>query len=295
MTAIRFRVKYAPDPTSHWRDFVVGEDELIDEFQTAVNEAFGLGSGHRWFIGEGEKYWNSRIKYLNARDVDENHVHARAFGAEQVANASDVTIGEMVRSMGLERYDRICYLYDDGEEWRFHAILKEFRRNEPSDSRPEPVESKGPAIGHHSEAGVTRSADRSVLPDPLPSALPETAVPVAALRELETREDVVHVIPVLTLETGYGPVCERFLIQFHDSGYILENFQPGWQIVEAIEGNETTEEELLAALADEARAWHEEIAEISSAMTGRQFAEETIEAMHDELNAELERKGYGHL
>ena len=43
------------------------------------------------------------------------------------------------------------------------------------------------------------------------------------------------------------------------------------------------------------REWHAEIAEISGAMTGQHFDEETVEAMHVELEAELERKGYGHL
>ena len=65
--------------------------------------------------------------------------------------------------------------------------------------------------------------------------LPETAVPVADLRELEEHEGIVHVIPLLNLETGFGAVCERFAIQFEDTGYVLENFQPGWQIVEEVE------------------------------------------------------------
>jgi len=43
------------------------------------------------------------------------------------------------------------------------------------------------------------------------------------------------------------------------------------------------------------REWHAEIAEISGAVTGQHFDEETVEAMHVELEAELERKGYGHL
>ena len=125
--------------------------------------------------------------------------------------------------------------------------------------------------------------------------LPETAVPVADLRALEERDDVVHVVSLLSFETGFGAVSERFMIQFEDAGYILENFQPGWQVVEEVDGEDKTEEELLAALASAARDWHAEIAEISGAMTGQHFDEETVEAMHVELDAELERKGYGYL
>ena len=53
--------------------------------------------------------------------------------------------------------------------------------------------------------------------------------------------------------------------------------------------------EFLAALADAVCEWHAEIAEMSGAMTGQHFGEETVDAMHVELEAELERKGYGHL
>jgi len=37
MTAYRFRVKFDPDPTSLWRDIVVGADRTIAEFQSAIN------------------------------------------------------------------------------------------------------------------------------------------------------------------------------------------------------------------------------------------------------------------
>lgn len=33
MTAYRFRVKFDPDPTSLWRDIVVGADRTIDEVE----------------------------------------------------------------------------------------------------------------------------------------------------------------------------------------------------------------------------------------------------------------------
>ena len=60
-------------------------------------------------------------------------------------------------------------------------------------------------------------------------------------------------------------------------------------------GKTRQEEELLAALTSAARDWHAEIAEISGAMTGQHFDEETVEAMHVGPEAELEQKGYGHL
>lgn len=49
--------------------------------------------------------------------------------------------------------------------------------------------------------------------------------------------------------------------------------------------------ELLAIFADAAREWHAEIAEISGVMTDQHFGEETVKAMHVELEVELECKG----
>ena len=293
MTAYRFRVKFDPDPTSLWRDIVVGADRPLTEFQATINPAVRLDDGHLWFIGADEDYWDSDVKYQCPQEYEESLGDDPVLRTERIENAGQTTIGEMTRQLGLEQYDRICYLYDYGDEWRFYAILKEVISEEPSDKDPEVVKEKGDSVTQYdppseSESGLS-------LPEPVWSVLPETAVPVADLRELEERDDVVHVIILLSLETGFGRVCERFMIQLEDAGYVLENFKPGWQVVEQVDGEDKTEEDLLADLAAAARDWHAEIAEMSGAMTGQHFDEETVESMHVELEAELEQKGYGHL
>lgn len=295
MTAYRFRVKFDPDPTSLWRDIVVGADRTIAEFQSAINPTVGLDQDHLWFVGDDEDYWDSEVRYQCPQEYEESLGGDPVLRTERIENAGDVTVGEMTRQLGLEQYDRICYLYDYGDEWRFYAILKEVISDKPSDKEPEVVKTKGDSINQYDLPSANQGEAEVPLPEPLWSVLPETAVPVADLRELEGRDGVVHIIPLLSLETGFGAVCERFMIQFKDAGYILENFQPGWQVVEEVDGTDKTEEELLAELAEAARDWHAEIAEISGAMTGQYFDEETVEAMNVELDAELERKGYGHL
>jgi hypothetical protein len=293
MTAYRFRVKYDPDPTSLWRDIVVGRDRTLEEVQQTINPAFGLDQDHLWFFGRDEAFWDSDVKYQCPREFeDTTTVDAAAFG-DETHNAAETTIATMARQLGLEQYDRICYLFDYGDEWRFYAILKEILEEETSDKQPAVVNEKGDSIDQYDPPG--ESEPTHSLPTPLDSLLPASAVPTADLRDLETRDDVVHVIPLLSIETGFGTVCERFLIQYEDAGYVLENFKPGWQVVDEVPGEEKSEEELLGALADAAREWHAEIAEMSSAMTGQQFDERTVEAMHVELEAELERKGFDDL
>lgn len=293
MTAYRFRLKFDSDPTSLWRDIVVGADRTLTDFQATINPAIGLEQGHLWFMGADEDYWDSDVKYQCPQEYEESLGGDPVLRTERIENAAETTIGEMTRQLGLEQYDRICYLYDYGDEWRFYAIMKEVRTDDPSDKDPTVVKEKGDSITQYDPPGA--DGDKNPLPEPLWSVLPETAVPVADLRELEERDDVVHVIILLSLETGFGRVCERFMIQFEDTGYVLENFHPGWQVVDQVDGEDRTEEELLANLAAAARNWHAEIAEMSGAMTGQHFDEETVEAMHMELDAELEQKGYGHL
>ena len=293
MTAYRFRVKFDPDPTSLWRDIVVGAERTIAEFQSVLNPAVGLDRGHLRFVGNDEGYWDSDVKYQCPQEYEESLGADPVFRTERLEDAGETTIGEMTRQLGLEQYDRICYLYDYGDEWRFYAILKEVRSDEPSDKEPEVVKENGDFVDQYNPPSASES--EMSLPEPLWSVLPETAVPVADIRALEERDDVVHAIILLSVETGFGAVSERFMIQFEDAGYVLENFQPRWQVVEQVDGEDKTEEELLADLASAARDWHAEIVEMSGAMTGQHFDEETVEAMHVELDAELDRKGYGYL
>jgi hypothetical protein len=293
MTAYRFRVKFAPDPTSLWRDIVVGADRTIPEVQAVINPAVGLDQGHLWFVGSDEDYWDSDVKYQCPQEYEESLGGDPVLRTDRIENAGETTIGELTRQLGLEQYDRICYLYDYGDEWHFYAILKEVITDELSEKEPAVVKEKGDSVDQYDLSGASES--EVSLPEPLWSVLPKTAVPVADLRALEERDEVVHVIILLSLETGFGAVSERFMIQLEDAGYVLENFQPGWQVVEEVDGENKAEEELLAALASAARDWHAEIAEISGALTRQHFDEKTVEAMHVELEAELERKGYGHL
>lgn len=293
MTAYRFRVKFDPDPTSLWRDIVVGAERTIAEFQSVLNPAVGLDRGHLWFVGNDEGYWDSDVKYQCPQEYEESLGADPVLRTERLEDAGETTIGEMTRQLGLEQYDRICYLYDYGDEWRFYAILKEVRSDEPSDKEPEVVKENGDSVDQYNPPSASES--EMSLPEPLWSVLPETAVPVADIRALEERDDVVHAIILLSVETGFGAVSERFMIQFEDAGYVLENFQPRWQVVEQVDGEDKTEEELLADLASAARDWHAEIVEMSGEMTGQHFDEETVEAMHVELDAELDRKGYGYL
>lgn len=293
MTAYRFRVKYDLDPTSLWRDIVVGRDRTLKEVQQTINSTFGLDQDYLWFFGRDEAFWDSGVKYQCPQEFeDTTTVDAAAFG-DETYNAAETTIATMAQQLGLEQYDRICYLFDYGDEWRFYAIFKEILEEEPSDKQPAVVNEKGESIDQFDPPGESESTHS--LPTPLDSLLPATAVPTADLRDLETRDDVVHVIPLLSIETGFGTVCERFLIQYEDAGYVLENFKPGWQVVDEVPGEGKSEAELLGALADAAREWHAEIVEMSGAMTGQHFDQRTVEAMHVELEAELERKGFGDL
>ncbi|MFC7324129.1 plasmid pRiA4b ORF-3 family protein [Halorubrum rutilum] len=120
MTTYRFRVKHDPDSTGLWRDVVVRGNRALTEFQRTVNDAMGLDRGHLWFIGAGEAYWNSEIKFQSPREFDESG-EPTAFGVDETAyDAGETTVDEMVDRLDLDERDRVCYLYDYGDEWRFY-------------------------------------------------------------------------------------------------------------------------------------------------------------------------------
>jgi hypothetical protein len=141
MTTYRFRVKFEYDPTSLWRDIVVGEDRTLTEFQSVLNRAVGLNQDHLWFFGTDQDYWDSDVQYKRPEEIEQSA--GRFMGDEEEYDAGETTIGQMARQLDLEERDRICYLFDYGDEWRFYAILKEINDDAPSDKEREVVNEKG--------------------------------------------------------------------------------------------------------------------------------------------------------
>ena len=143
MTAYRFRVKFDPDPTDLWRDVVVGGGRTLDEFQTTVNDAMGLDRGHLWFIGAGEAYWQSDDKFQSPQEFDESAEPTFVQADETTYDAGETTVDEMADLLGLDERDRICYVYDYGDDWRFYAILKEIDDDGAADEVPHVVAERG--------------------------------------------------------------------------------------------------------------------------------------------------------
>jgi hypothetical protein len=144
MTTYRFRVKYEYDPTSLWRDIDVGENRTLDEFQTVLNRTVGLNQDHLWFFGTDQDYWDSNVQYKRPEEIEQSASGLMRGGTEY--NAGETTIGQMARQLDLDERDRICYLFDYGDEWRFYSILKEINENESSDKTPEVEKEKGDPV-----------------------------------------------------------------------------------------------------------------------------------------------------
>lgn len=152
MAVYRFRVKLAEDPTSLWRDITIGGRRTIEEFQTTLNDAVGLDQDHLWFFGIDEDYWDSDVKCQHPEEYEESASGNPIGYGEETYNATMVTIGEMIDQLGLEVGDRICYLYDYGDEWRFYGLVKEINEDEPSNTEPEVVNEKGGSVEQYPSA-----------------------------------------------------------------------------------------------------------------------------------------------
>lgn len=151
MTSYRFRVKFEQDPTALWRDIVVGTDRTLDEFQTVLNRSVGLDQSHLWFFGPDQDYWNSDVLYRRPGEIE------RSMGGqhrdEREYDAGETTIAQMARHLDLEVGDRICYLFDYGDEWRFYVILEEIDGDMPGDTRPDVVNEKGDPVDQYAPPG----------------------------------------------------------------------------------------------------------------------------------------------
>ena len=63
--------------------------------------------------------------------------------SEAEVNAAGVSIDEINLKVG----DRLCYLFDYADEWRFYLILKKILEGEPSPKEPVIVKGKGEIFG----------------------------------------------------------------------------------------------------------------------------------------------------
>lgn len=138
MTSCCFRVKAGWNPRGLWRDIVIGEDRTLEDLHKAINLSFGLDFDHLWFFGGGQDYWDSRVHYQSPWEFEESASDDWFRSRKETRNAAKVTLADLDLAAG----DRMCYLFDYGDQWRFYMILKE-KLDEPSDKAPDVVRKRG--------------------------------------------------------------------------------------------------------------------------------------------------------
>lgn len=146
MAFYRFRVASESRPESVWRDIVVGGKRSLAEFQSEIEQSFGMDQERSWFFGTNSDYWDSDVLYI-CPDVVEQTRGGMDVGGKR-HDASETTIGDIVRRLDLEQSDRICYLFDFEAEWRFSATIEEIEVIGCSHKGPKVVDEKG-MLGHY--------------------------------------------------------------------------------------------------------------------------------------------------
>jgi len=147
MVSLLFRVKASWSSMDLWRDIVIGANRPLEDLQKAINTSFGLDFDHLWFIAKGQEYWGSPVKYRSPIEFEypdpwDGLLDQFQGKAKEKFNAASVTLGELNLSVG----DRLCYLYDYGDEWSFYMILRKVMGEESSDLEPAEVKRKGSDI-----------------------------------------------------------------------------------------------------------------------------------------------------
>lgn len=139
MTAYRLRIKLEDAQEPFWLDVEIGAERTLADLGATINDALGLDDGSLWFFGTDRDYWSSPVKYQNSHEFESLPSGGPMWWNEDVFNAADTTIG----MLGLDAWDRICYLVDYVNEWRFYAIVKSTLERAPDDAPPEVIEQKG--------------------------------------------------------------------------------------------------------------------------------------------------------
>lgn len=100
----------------------------------------------------GQKYWDCKIRFVHEAELEEN-LYKDFPGLDiTLREAANTTICDLY----LEVKDRLCYLFDYGDEWHFYMILKEKMEGDPSDKEPEVVKEKGEKIKNQYGLGLPR-------------------------------------------------------------------------------------------------------------------------------------------
>jgi len=144
MASYLFRVKADWDPRNLWRDIVIGGARSLEDLHRVINTSFEIGFDHLWFFGTDKDYWRSRRMYKSPKDFENlpkwmeywDHLMGRS---EVEVNAGGVSIDEL----NLKVRDRLCYLFDFADEWRFYLILIKIFEDEPSQKEPVILKGKG--------------------------------------------------------------------------------------------------------------------------------------------------------
>ncbi len=144
MASYLFRVKADWDPRNLWRDIVIGGARSLVDLHMVINTSFEISFNHPWFFGTDKDYWRSRRKYKSPADFENlpkwMEWWDRLSGiSETEVNAASVSIDDLCLKVG----DRLCYVFDYADEWRFYLILKKILDDEPSQMEPVILKVKG--------------------------------------------------------------------------------------------------------------------------------------------------------
>lgn len=110
-----------------WRRIEISADDTLLSLHRSIQEAYEFDDDHLYAFFMNGKRWSKEM-FTSPYDEDGPHVN-------------QVRIGEL----GLYVGQKILYLFDFGDEWRFQVRLEYIRAEGPKPSRPRIVEKKGKA------------------------------------------------------------------------------------------------------------------------------------------------------
>lgn len=110
-----------------WRQIEASARHTLLDLHYAIQRAYGFDDDHLYSFFMDDEVWSDE-RFTSIYDDEGPHV-------------DEVRIGDL----GLSEGQRILYLFDYGDEWRFQVTLEEIRRQEAKPRKPKVVAKKGKA------------------------------------------------------------------------------------------------------------------------------------------------------
>jgi len=143
MKTLIFRISLPDDESSPcWRDVEITADKPLSKLAEGIIDSFGFDFDHAYGFFSSLDYhcYSSPVKYELFADMDDD-MSSDLPGISKPLSVKKTKSGDAFIELG----QKMQFLFDYGDEWRFLVELKEFGKKTSKTRYPRVIDTKGEA------------------------------------------------------------------------------------------------------------------------------------------------------